>query len=508
MMKRFLRPDSLLHQIVIFVVAFIAALLLQTGISTYYNRLAMTPIEANTNNIMVINRFLSSVERYLTTIQQYRWAYDDTEAFSERLRERRDESKEMLDAIHGTLDQVTEEQYLLVNALRAAFQAYSQDTDQILDDLQDGNVTEASVRYYQEMSPCGNYLLSYARQLLEQAIQDNHVEYQRQMNMSSILRALQAVSILLCIGVGGLLAKSVWALFDAVRALSGASREISQGNLDTPDLDERERNEAGDMARAFNEMKHSMKRQVALLEEKNRMEQALLRKENEALELQSLTERSQLQLLRTQMNPHFLFNTLNVILYTAQQEQAGKTHELLGALSRLLRYTLDSNAAQVTLAWEIHITDSFFSLYHARFGDRLRMRWEIAPELDPQTVIMPSFILQPLVENAFRHGIAPKEEGGLVRIVIEAEENVLHIQVTDDGLGMSPEALADLQEKLRCADIPSTHIGVYNVAARTRRLGPGYGLEFYSEEGNGSCVSLRLPLILEEEDYDAEDDDC
>lgn len=508
MKNRMMRPYSLLNQIMIFVVMFIVSLLLQTGISTYYNRYAMAPIDSNTNNIMTINRFLTTAERYTGALQQYRWTYDDPETFCTNLEAQRNECAALLESIRGDLDQVTQEQYLLDNALRAAFTAYSENTDQVLSCLRSGEAVKASTLYYQTMVPCGGYMLSYARQLLEQAIQDNHAAYQHQVEKGSVLRLLQTVSILLCVGVGVLLGKSAWTLFNSVRALYAASREISGGNLDTPDLDEQQSNEAGEMARAFNEMKHSMKRQVTLLEEKSRIEQTLLRKDNEALELQNLMERSQLQLLRSQMNPHFLFNTMSVILYTAQQEGAGKTHNLLEALSRLLRYSLDSNATQVTLAREMHITNSCWSLYQARFGDRLRIRWEIAPEIDPQTVMMPSFILQPLVENAFRHGIAPKEEGGLVRIVIAAEGELLQIQVIDDGVGISPEKLAQLQRQLGLTEIPSDHIGVYNVAARTRQLGPGYGLAFHAEENRGTTVTLRLPLVVEEEDYDAEDADC
>lgn len=507
-MKNILRPGSVLNRILLTLAAFVLALMLQLGIGSFYTRLVVRPMEERTQNILAISQFVGCADRYAAVLSDYRWDYNDRMNFSHNLRAVREESAAMLDAVRADLGQVSEEQYLLAAAVKTTFAAYRTLTDEVLSLMQEGELMEASALYFDKMVPCGSYVQKYSRQLLEQAIQDNFNAYQQITDTSNLLRFLQAASLALCLAVGISLVISIRTLVHAVRNLSDSSREISSGNLDTADLTENADNEIGDMNRAFNEMKHSMKRQVKLLEEKNEIEQALLRKENEALELQNHMERSQLQLLRSQVDPHFLFNTLNAIMYTAQQEAATKTYTLLGALSRLFRYSLGSNAAQVTLAREIHITDSFYSLYRARFGSRLNMQWEIAPEIDPQIVMMPSFILQPLAENAFRHGIAPKEEGGLVTMRIFAEDGILYIRVEDNGVGMKAEDLKALHEKLKKSDIPSSHIGVYNVAARTRMLGEAYGMDFESEEGKGTVASLRLPLVLEEEDYDAEDDDC
>ena len=146
------------------------------------------------------------------------------------------------------------------------------------------------------------------------------------------------------------------------------------------------------------------------------MERELHRQKTEALELQNRMERSRLQQLRSQIDPHFLFNTLNVILQTAGQEKAYRTQALITALSHLLRYSLMSNDEQVPLAREVRIVDEYYSIYHVRFGDRVKMVWRISDSLDLTETMVPSFILQPIVENAFKHGISPKEEGGVVPV--------------------------------------------------------------------------------------------
>ena len=212
-----------------------------------------------------------------------------------------------------------------------------------------------------------------------------------------------------------------------------------------------------------------------------------------------------MQQLRSQIDPHFLFYTLNVILQTAGQETAYRTQALITALSHLLRYSLMSNDEQVPLAREVRIVDEYYSIYHVRFGDRVKMRWRISDSIDLTETMVPSFILQPIVENAFKHGIAPKEEGGVVRIRITPlrEEKLLRISVCDNGLGIPPDQLAQLQAGLAAPGDRWEHIGVYNVAARLKLLDKRCRFEIRSRPGWGTAVCLYLPLVeLEEEEFE------
>ena len=218
-----------------------------------------------------------------------------------------------------------------------------------------------------------------------------------------------------------------------------------------------------------------------------------------------LTARVELRALQSQVDPHFLFNTLNVIQQTAGVEKGYRTQALIVALSHLLRYSLMSNDEQVPLAREVRIVDEYYSIYHVRFGDRVKMRWCISDSLDLTETMVPSFILQPIVENAFKHGIAPKEEGGAVRIRISPlrEQKLLRISVCDNGLGIGSEQLAVLQAGLADPGDRWEHIGVYNVAARLRLLDKRSRFVIRSRPGRGTVMCLYLPLVeLEEEEYD------
>ena len=293
-------------------------------------------------------------------------------------------------------------------------------------------------------------------------------------------------------------------LLTPVQKMIAASRAIGKSEFDTPDIPLPKQPEIAQLAESFNIMKHSMAQQVTTLQEKNEIERELHRQKTEALELQNRMERSRLQQLRSQIDPHFLFNTLNVIQQTAGTETAYRTQALIMALSHLLRYSLMSNDEQVPLSREVRIVDEYYSIYHVRFGERVRMEWRISDSLDLTETMVPSFILQPIVENAFKHGICPKEEGGVVRIRVNPlrEKGLLCIRVVDNGVGIQLDQLRQLRGALSQPGERWEHIGIYNVAARLRLLDRNSRFVIRSHPGRGTAVVLYLPLVENEEEFE------
>lgn len=493
-------PDSLLNRTMLFLLAFLATLLVQLGIAQYQTRYVILPQQQRTEQIRVISQFLNYIESSMQALGRYRWDYDDPQELIELVGDDQTRASRLLSRFDTRLGVVSEEQYLLANASATTYGTFALLTEQVFDLLESGQSSQAAALYYAKTEPCGSYLRQYTQQLLECSIRDSQSTYSQLSHQSDQLAKLQAGVVAICGLTGAAMMMSLFTLLHSIREMAAASLAISGGNLDIPDVDEHRQDEIGQMARAFNQMKRSMKRQVQTLEEKNEMERALYKKENEALELQNLMEQEKMQKLRSQINPHFLFNTLNVILYTAQQESAVKTQSLLGSLSHLFRYALGSNATLSPLAREVRIVEEFYSLYKIRFGDRVNLRWDISADIDLTETLAPSFLIQPLVENAFQHGLAPKEAGGSVRIRIVPEEQTLRIDVQDDGMGMTPEALAALRQSLERSQDTGSHIGLYNVCARLRLLGPGYGATVDSAPGQGTRVSLCLPLIKQPEE--------
>lgn len=202
-----------------------------------------------------------------------------------------------------------------------------------------------------------------------------------------------------------------------------------------------------------------------------------------ALQAEALAQQAQLQALRYQINPHFLFNTLNAVSTLVAQNETAAANRMIARLSEFLRLTLDgSDAQEVLLAAELDYVQRYLDIEQVRMGDRLRVRYKIAPEA--QAVLVPVMILQPLVENAIRHSIAPRETGGRIEIVAHCTKEFLHLEVRDDGAITAAE-IATLQP---C-------IGLTNTRARLQQLyGATHQFQLTAAPTGGLVVQLELPL--------------
>src|SRR5690606_34581068 len=212
----------------------------------------------------------------------------------------------------------------------------------------------------------------------------------------------------------------------------------------------------------------------------------------ELAELQESKERlaqAEVRALRAQISPHFIYNALNTIgsLIRTDPEQA---RELIQEFADFTRYSFRANGLYTTLADEIRNIDRYLTLERARFGpDRLKVQLRIAPEVLP--VVVPFLALQPLVENAVRHGLANKPGGGTVTVVAEDNGNEAVISVDDDGIGLDPDRL---DAELADAHLTGAHVGLGNINDRMRAtFGNDYALVVETEKGAGMKVTMRVP---------------
>lgn len=505
MKKRHRYIFTLSGRIILFLVLFTLALIMQIILWRYQYSRILKPTRERTETIQTISQFLSESEGCLDTLEEYRWDYGDAKSLTDALVAYQDSAPPLLQRIHANFGEASEEYLLLDGALETTYPYFCGGLGEICAFLEAGEDGRASQVYYGKTLTGGRYLLQYTRELLEQAIRDNQDAFTALNAISRRLQVRQLVTMLLSLAATALLVISMILLLRSVMQLSLSSQRISKGELDIPDVKGSRDDEIGHLIRTFNDMKHSMREQMQLLQEKNEMQRELYAKEKEAYALQNLIEAGKLQLLRSQIHPHFLFNTLNVISYNARQEGAQKTLALITSLSRLFRYSLESNAASVPLAKEKQIVDDFYSLYHARFAERIRLRWQIDEAIDPAETMIPSFLIEPLVENAIQHGLAPKEEGGCVEIDVRIVNSLLQITVSDDGVGISKEALERLQTQLQSGQPTGENIGLYNVAARLKLAGYANGLDIRSREG--TCARMWLPLVITQENKKEEADE-
>jgi len=203
-------------------------------------------------------------------------------------------------------------------------------------------------------------------------------------------------------------------------------------------------------------------------------------RELRASQLETRLAQAQLQVLKIQLQPHFLFNTLHAISALVQKDPDAADHTI-ALLSDLLRLALETGSEQeVSLQRELDFVERYLEIEQTRFGDRLTVRMEIADDVRDARV--PSFVLQPLVENAIRHGIAPRSEGGRIEIIASRRDGELTMLVQDNGQGFAGTAIRE-------------GLGLRNTRARLEQLyGAGDRLVLTQAPAGGTVVTLNIPF--------------
>lgn len=223
---------------------------------------------------------------------------------------------------------------------------------------------------------------------------------------------------------------------------------------------------------------------------------------------------AELNALKSQIYPHFLYNTLEVIRMTAVGRNDQMVADMIEALSDQIRYVIGTVNDLVPLGREVDILTKYIYLLNCRFSDKVTFTYSCA---HLENALIPKLILQPLVENAFIHGIKPMDGPGMIRLMAEQNDNRITLTVMDNGVGMDEDAvnklyaLLDSDQPGRKREYEWASIGLKNVHDRLRYLyGSDYGISLYSTPGVGTVVKATIPADLqnlEEEDHHAENAD-
>ncbi|QJD82252.1 cache domain-containing sensor histidine kinase [Cohnella herbarum] len=205
--------------------------------------------------------------------------------------------------------------------------------------------------------------------------------------------------------------------------------------------------------------------------------------------------------LQSQINPHFLLNTLNTIKLMASLSNAGNIQKMTEALTKLLSSAFNRGGMYTTLEDEIKLLDYYVQIMKIRYGDQFDIRYEIDPHTRSNRIL--KLLLQPIVENAIIHGLHEREVRGLIQVEGTTIRNVCQIVVRDNGRGMSPEVM----QRLLAANEPNDQesfngIGLKNVHDRLRlNYGPAFGITIESEQNKGTIVTVVLPYLREDDEH-------
>ncbi|HUX12128.1 MAG TPA: histidine kinase [Spirochaetia bacterium] len=338
------------------------------------------------------------------------------------------------------------------------------------------------------------YVKGYISLLLNIELSDGSKAFQRLVRRAN---GVQLLSFLALLGLG-ILSIMFGVLFSnsisrPIRRLADMSARIAGGDLDVGEMEVESHDEVGILSASFNSMSRSIQQMVLDLREKATLEKRLHEEELTIVKMEQSLQEAQFLGLQSQINPHFLFNTLNAIARTAMFEQATETSHLIQSLSRLFRYNLRDPRKTVTLKDELEITSEYMAIQKHRYQERLRFNVNCA--IDTEQVAIPCFTLQPLIENSVKYGIEPKEEGGEISIDIRSRARKIRICIQDTGVGMSRAELRKvLNGKNGQYTGQTSGIGVANVVRRLHLLYSGEEtFSMKSVPGEGTTITIVIP---------------
>jgi sensor histidine kinase YesM len=355
-----------------------------------------------------------------------------------------------------------------VKKLMESFLEYS---DKAVYARRGNNVQEYTANYESALRVYG-YLSDSVNELNALYFQRNISGYNR---LYFDLVVVEILSVLLLAVVMCVNFLMVYILIDRVTGplveISKAADEIASGNFDVEIRGLENHDEVGNICRAFDRMTVSIREYIETLRSKVMIENRLRQQE---MEMRELYKDAQLKTLQAQINPHFLFNTLNAGAQLAMMEGADDTCTFIEKTAEFFRYNIQNMNKDTVLAGEIDLVDNYMYIMKVRFADRLSWVRDIScARLD---VPMPSMILQPLVENSIKHGISEMKSGGAISLSVRDEGSGIIIEISDNGVGIDESEIDRLlkgQDASRPTDaradqLPSVGIGMVNVITRLR----------------------------------------
>ncbi|MCD7820205.1 MAG: sensor histidine kinase [Lachnospiraceae bacterium] len=260
-----------------------------------------------------------------------------------------------------------------------------------------------------------------------------------------------------------------------VQALRDSMEQVQQGHLEGNQVVAEGNNEITSLTNSFN----LMSRRIETLVQQNRNEQEEKR-------------RMELRALQSQINPHFLYNTLDSIIWMAESKKNEEVVLMTSAFAKLMRQNIGNDDEQISIGQEMMAIENYLTIQQMRYKDKLEYRLDVAADIRNEQII--KLVLQPLVENAIYHGLKYKETKGLLTVKGYRIVDDIFIEIEDDGAGMDETTLAHIFETHK-VNYRSNGVGVYNVQKRLQLYyGTEYGLTYRSEVGKGTCVTVKIPI--------------
>lgn len=361
-----------------------------------------------------------------------------------------------------------------------------------------GRNIEKYTQYYKECSEMYDVLNTYIYSLNNETFRINSESFNTligslrysEILCLSIFVIVSLMNVLLIVILTGTITKPL-------TSLSDKANEISRGGLENVEpLKIHSNDEVGNVTRAFNQMLASIKEYIAKIREQMVTESAMKEK---SLLMENQMKDAQLKYLQAQINPHFLFNTLNAGAQLAMVEGADRTGEYISNMADFFRYNVKKDNEQVKISEEIELVDSYIYIMNVRYSGEIKFSKDIDESLTG--VVIPSMIIQPIVENSVKYGIMSLEDRqGHIILSLYEEDGYACIEVSDNGTGMDEELIEDIlagRPHGRTGGEPAEEksVGLANVISRLDIFfDKKEKIEIKSTLGEGTSVIIRIPM--------------
>lgn len=353
---------------------------------------------------------------------------------------------------------------------------------------------------YETSVTLNSYITERIDAISLQGFREQLSAYEQFLNTS---RQLQLLNLLIIIF--GFIWASSWMLYsvnrvtDPMHTLSEAAQELAKGNFEVEDIEVPPVAEVSNVVATFNRMKHDISTYVEELQHQKEIEQEYLNEKLRNMNMEQLLKRMELYTMQAQMNPHFLFNTINTGVQLAITEDADKTAEFMENLADFFRHNIRERQLFVTLEHELEGMRSYFYILNIRFPRSLQLNLDIDENID-QTVSVPAMILQPLVENSVVHAFKGVERMGSILVSVARKGSLLIFSVSDNGIGIDQEMIESLLvHTARLDQYNSKVMGLENVIQRLHFFYPDTPdiIEIHSKSDAGTEIVIKIDTEVE-----------
>ena len=451
------------------------------------------------------NLRLNELSDALTAVQDSMTEYLDSKT-SDSLEEFYRSEQIYAQMVQGLSDDVTEAAFRrMERSIRHMSEEYLDLVGQTIEAKRGRNVEKYRVRY-ENATQMYEYINTYIYSLNNEQFRSNSENYSR---LSVAFRSFELFSVITLTIVAvisvAIVVKLTGEIISPLKRLTVMANEVAGENFDTELLPVQSEDEIGVVTGAFNQMVISIRQYLERLRQSMEIQQSLKEKE---LMMEAHLKDAQLKYLQAQINPHFLFNTLNAGAQLAMMEGADRTYDYVQNVAEFFRYNVKKGNETVTVREEIELVDNYIYILNVRFSGEIHYEKKIEESL--LSIQMPGMILQPVVENCVNHGIREMEGKGKIWLKVYQEEDVVCISVRDNGKGISPEKIEKIlngtyREEKHVGG--SNGIGMDNVIARLKLYSEMDDvMSIYSDgENQGTEFVIYLKKKEEGEPYHVQD---